>query len=108
MATALVLVVPISIPITIGIREILDQLLQPADHGVHLFPRVVLAEGESHRDLIGVIIDSADNMRSLLDPACTGAAAGSADMMDVKIEKQHLRLLRLWKINTQHRIQTPS
>src|ERR1700748_3601263 len=75
----------------------LYQVFKLFDYGVYLLLRIVLAEREPDGDLVGVIIDRPDDMRTLLSPAGAGAAARCTNMMNIQIEQQHLGFLRLGK-----------
>src|SRR5687767_418856 len=65
----------------------------------------MLTKREPHRNKIRVIINCADNMRTHICPAATGAAAGDTDMMHVEVHEDHFRALCLGKSSTQYGIE---
>ena len=66
----------------------------------------MFAEWETDRNLVGIIVDGAYNVRTLVGAAGTGAAAAGADIVDVEIEKNHFAFLCFGKTGAEYRIQT--
>src|SRR6185437_4727794 len=95
-------------PMTYLIRNVLNQVTQAPNHRIHFFPRIMLAERESDRNLVGVVVDGPNNVRPLLRPTGTGAATGRADMMDVEVEQQHFGFFGLRERNAKHGIEAAS
>ena len=82
----------------------LHQLFQLLHHRVYFFFRIVLAETETYRNLVGVVIDGPDHMAALVGTGSTGAATAGADIIDVEIEEDHFGFLGFRETYTQYRI----
>src|ERR1700722_1155919 len=64
------------------------------------------AEGEPYRNLVGIVIDDPDHMRTLFRAARAGTPPRSADMVDIQVEQKHFRLFRFGERYAKYRVET--
>ena len=68
----------------------------------------MLAEGKTNGDEVRVIVYCPDDMTTLVSTACAGAATRSANIINVKIEKDHFGLFCFRKGCAEYRVQATS
>ena len=68
----------------------LNKLFQFIHHVIYFFFCIVPAKGKPYRNLVGIVVNCPDNMAALLHPTGAGASAGSADIIYIQVEQQHL------------------
>jgi hypothetical protein len=67
---------------------------------IHFLLCIVFAEAETYGYLVGVVADGADDMASLVGAGSAGTAAAGADIIDIKVEKEHFGSFGLGKTDT--------
>ena len=72
---------------------------------INFFFGIMFTERKTYRYLVRIIIDGANNMRTLVGPAGAGATTTYANIIHIKGKQYHLRFLGLWERNTQHGVQ---
>ena len=82
-----------------------NQLFELCYDGVYFFFCVILTEGKTNSNKVGVIVYSANNMRTVIGTAGAGTPTRCANMIYVEIKKNHLRFFSFGKCDAQYSVQ---